>query len=71
MHPSSEQGGPPGHVGTGCSNTELSAIVISELRDVYGIKYRKEKKQKSIQVQVVVLMISLFGFINCFFLGQS
>lgn len=41
--------GDAGGGGPGCANTELSAIIINELRETYGIKYRKEKKQKSIQ----------------------
>ncbi|XP_031634865.1 rho GTPase-activating protein 11A-like [Contarinia nasturtii] len=31
------------------NNAELSAIIVSELRDMYGIKFRKEKKLKSQQ----------------------
>lgn len=36
-----------------CANTELSAIIINELRETYGIKYRKEKKQKSLHVRMI------------------
>lgn len=32
------------------NNAELSAIIVNELRDLYGIKYRKEKKLKTHQV---------------------
>lgn len=32
------------------NNAELSAIIVNELRDLYGIKYRKEKKLKNHQV---------------------
>lgn len=43
-----------GGAGAGCANTELTAIIISELRETYGIKYRKEKKQKTLQVMRVI-----------------
>lgn len=33
------------------NNAELSAIIVNELRDLYGIKFRKEKKLKSHQVK--------------------
>lgn len=29
------------------NSTDLSALVISELKDIYGIKYRKDKKHKN------------------------
>lgn len=29
------------------NGAELSALVINELRDLYGIKYRKDKKHKN------------------------
>lgn len=32
------------------NNAELSAIIVTELRDLYGIKFRKEKKTKNQQV---------------------
>lgn len=32
------------------NSAELPAIIINELRDIYGIKYRKDKKIKSTQV---------------------
>lgn len=31
------------------NSAELSALVITELRDIYGIKYRKDKKHKNHQ----------------------
>lgn len=42
------------------NNAELSAIIVNELRDLYGIKFRKEKKLKSHQVG----SLSLFLFLN-------
>lgn len=35
------------------NNAELSAIIVTELRDLYGIKFRKEKKSKNTQVCAV------------------
>lgn len=32
------------------NNAELTAIIVNELRDLYGIKFRKEKKVKHQQV---------------------
>lgn len=32
------------------NNAELTAIIVNELRDLYGIKFRKEKKVKHHQV---------------------
>lgn len=34
------------------NSADLPAIIINELRDIYGIKYRKEKKLKNHQVIV-------------------
>lgn len=34
-------------------SAELSAIIVNELRDLYGIKFRKDKKLKAHQVCVV------------------
>lgn len=36
------------------NNAELSAIIVNELRDLYGIKFRKEKKMKNHQVSHVI-----------------
>lgn len=33
----------------------FSSIIISELRECYGIKFRKEKKQKHINVSLTYL----------------
>lgn len=39
------------------NNAELSAIIVNELRDLYGIKFRKEKKLKHHQVSHAILQI--------------
>lgn len=36
------------------NNAELSAIIVNELRDLYGIKFRKEKKLKHHQVNAAL-----------------
>lgn len=42
------------------NGAELSSIIINELRDMYGVKYRKDKKLKDQNV--------IFFFVNwCFF----
>lgn len=35
------------------NNAELAAIIVNQLRDLYGIKFRKEKKLKNQQVNLV------------------
>lgn len=32
------------------NSADLPAIIVNELRDIYGIKYRKDKKHKNAQV---------------------
>lgn len=41
------------------NNAELSAIIVNELRDLYGIKFRKEKKLKSHQVKTIKYFLIL------------
>lgn len=36
------------------NSAELPAIIINELRDIYGIKYRKDKKVKNTQVSDLI-----------------
>lgn len=35
------------------SSADLPTIIKNELRDIYGIKYRKDKKMKNTQVHIV------------------
>lgn len=39
------------------NNAELSAIIVNELRDLYGIKFRKEKKLKNHQVKAAQFLL--------------
>lgn len=33
------------------NSADLPALIVNELRDIYGIKYRKDKKHKNAQVR--------------------
>lgn len=38
------------HVNDVFDTPEIASTIIAELRESYGIKYRKEKKQKNVRV---------------------
>lgn len=52
------------------NNAELSAIVVNELRDLYGVKFRKEKKLKNQQVNTKINLIQDICF-NCILFSCS
>lgn len=41
-------------------SADLPALIINELRDIYGIKYRKDKKYKNTQVKDIEQMWRCF-----------
>lgn len=41
-------------------SSDYSSIIINELRENYGVKYKKEKKHKHLQVMLWLLVLFLY-----------